>query len=98
MYASDAITPWTRMEARNTLRSTQGRVVPEKTGARIRSFVAIDVAPPIRAALAEVQAELARAPADVRWVRAGGLHATLKFLGAVDAELLPRVHTEVTSA
>ena len=98
MHIPDAVTPWTRMEARNTLRSTQRSFVPEKPGARIRSFVAIDVTAPVRAGLAGMQAELARTPADVRWVRSGGIHVTLKFLGPVEAELLSRVHTAVAAA
>src|SRR5690349_12357716 len=61
-------------------------------GERIRSFVAVDIAAPVRAALRALQAELAEAGADVRWVRAEGIHVTLKFLGAVEAARLERVH------
>jgi 2'-5' RNA ligase len=64
---------------------------------RIRSFIAIDLAEPVRAAIASLQRELARANADVRWVRVEGMHVTLKFLGAVDAPRLDRVHAAVAT-
>jgi RNA 2',3'-cyclic 3'-phosphodiesterase len=65
---------------------------------RIRSFVAIDVAPPVLKALQELREELARVQADVRWVRPEGLHATLKFLGAVEPPRLEEVHTTLLAA
>jgi 2'-5' RNA ligase len=65
---------------------------------RIRSFIAIDLAEPVRAAIGTLQRELARANADVRWVRVEGMHVTLKFLGAVEAPRLERVHAAVESA
>jgi RNA 2',3'-cyclic 3'-phosphodiesterase len=63
--------------------------VPEDS--RIRSFVAVDVAAPVRAALQELLDELASAEGNVRWVRAQGVHVTLKFLGWVAARRLRRV-------
>jgi RNA 2',3'-cyclic 3'-phosphodiesterase len=67
-------------------------------GKSIRSFVAVDIAAPVRAGLRALQAELAQADADVRWVRAEGIHVTLKFLGAVEAARLERVHTALVDA
>jgi RNA 2',3'-cyclic 3'-phosphodiesterase len=67
-------------------------------GKSIRSFVAVDIAAPVRAALRALQAELAQADADVRWVRAEGIHVTLKFLGAVEASRLERVHAVLIDA
>ncbi len=64
----------------------------------IRSFVAVDVAAPVHAAIAALQAELARVRADVRWVRAEGMHVTLKFLGAVAASRLQRVRAVLVDA
>ena len=58
----------------------------------IRSFVAVDLEAPVRHAVADLQSELARIKADVRWVRTEGLHVTLKFLGSVEAPRLERVH------
>ena len=65
---------------------------------RIRSFVAIDLAAPVRAALAALQQQLARVKADVRWVRVEGMHVTLKFLGAVEAPRLEHVHAALAAA
>ena len=64
----------------------------------IRSFVAVDVTAPVHAAIAALQAELARVRADVRWVRAEGMHVTLKFLGSVDSGLLERVRAALVVA
>lgn len=65
---------------------------------RIRSFVAIDVAPPVLKALQGLRAELARHQADVRWVRPEGLHATLKFLGSVETPRLEKVRAAIETA
>jgi 2'-5' RNA ligase len=65
---------------------------------RIRSFVAIDVAPPVLKALQGLHAELARHKADVRWVRPEGLHMTLKFLGYVEAPRLEKVRAALEAA
>jgi 2'-5' RNA ligase len=65
---------------------------------RIRSFVAVDLEAPVCAALQALQEELTRTGADVRWVRAGGLHVTLKFLGSVDAARLEQVHAALITA
>jgi len=66
----------------------------------VRCFVAIDLAPEVRAALAEAQAGLrAAAPrADVRWVDPAGMHLTLKFLGEVPEERLPALQSALTGA
>jgi 2'-5' RNA ligase len=51
----------------------------------MRCFVALDVSPAVRVALADAQASMRRAApdADVRWVEPSKLHLTLKFLGQV---------------
>src|SRR5579875_1875142 len=51
----------------------------------MRCFVAVDLAPGVRAVLARTQEALRRAAprADVRWTRPEGLDVTLKFLGEV---------------
>lgn len=54
----------------------------------MRCFVAIDVPDPVRALVADLQAELGRADADVRWVGAETLHVTLRFLGDLEAPAL----------
>jgi 2'-5' RNA ligase len=57
----------------------------------IRSFIAVEVPQPLRAKLDEVQRELKRADADVRWVRPENIHLTLKFLGSVTGEELEKL-------
>jgi len=49
----------------------------------IRAFLAIELPGSLRAGLAQVQAELKRSGADVRWVAPGNIHLTLKFFGNV---------------
>lgn len=65
---------------------------------RIRSFIAVELAESVRAAIGTVQRELAGVNADVRWVRADGMHVTFKFLGAVEAPRLARVHAALAAA
>jgi 2'-5' RNA ligase len=65
---------------------------------QIRSFIAVDLAPQVRAALLDVCRKLAAAGADVRWVRPGGLHVTLKFLGPVRRSLLQSVRDCLAAA
>lgn len=57
----------------------------------VRAFLAADVEPEIHAALVALKRDLARTGAAVRWVRDDGLHATVKFLGAVPEETLARI-------
>jgi 2'-5' RNA ligase len=60
----------------------------EKNGLKIldyiRTFIAIELPPEIKEAMAGVQAELKKSDADVGWVRPEGVHLTLKFLGDVE--------------
>ena len=49
----------------------------------IRAFLAIELPDSLRPGLAQVQEELKRSRADVRWVPAGNIHLTLKFFGNV---------------
>ena len=53
-----------------------------KTNA-LRSFIALELPLTIRSALAELQQELKRCNADIRWVKPDNIHLTLKFLGEV---------------
>ncbi len=52
----------------------------------MRCFVAVKAGEAVRRKLAEVQAALRRADADVRWVDEENLHLTLKFLGEIEEE------------
>jgi len=81
--------------SRPTRRLSRSEASP---GGAIRSFVAIDVEPAVRAALRALQSEFVNTHADVRWVRPEGLHVTLKFLGAVEAARLETVHAALVAA
>jgi 2'-5' RNA ligase len=50
----------------------------------IRSFIAIDIPDDVKKKIAEVQSELRESPADVKWVKLGSIHLTLKFLGNIE--------------
>jgi 2'-5' RNA ligase len=66
----------------------------------VRCFVAVDLSPDVRAAVARAQAGLrAAAPrADVRWVDPAGMHLTLKFLGEVSEERMPALVNALAAA
>ena len=49
----------------------------------VRAFLAIELPNVLRPGLAQVQGELKRSHADVRWVQVGNIHLTLKFFGNV---------------
>jgi 2'-5' RNA ligase len=49
----------------------------------IRAFLALELPDALRPGLAQVQGELQRSRADVRWVAVGNIHLTLKFFGNV---------------
>ncbi|MFI5394868.1 MAG: RNA 2',3'-cyclic phosphodiesterase [Candidatus Binatia bacterium] len=67
-------------------------------GERVRSFIAVDLEEPVRAALRRLLDQAARLRCDVRWVRGEGLHVTLKFLGWVEALRLEQVHSTLAAA
>jgi 2'-5' RNA ligase len=54
----------------------------------IRSFIAIDTAPEVKAAIVEVEEKLRATNAEVRWESIEKFHITLKFLGNVEEEKL----------
>lgn len=59
----------------------------------IRTFIAIPLPGDLLDQLAQVQQRLEREvpPRSVRWVRAGGIHLTLKFLGDTPVAKLPQI-------
>ncbi len=66
----------------------------------IRSFIAIDVSPAIIEAIKGIQARLKEKNKGIRWVRAEGIHLTLKFLGEIgsgDVEKIGDILKEVCS-
>lgn len=64
----------------------------------VRAFLAVEIAPEIRARLVAVKEELAAVRADVRWVRDAGLHATIQFLGPVPAAALAPMRDALADA
>jgi 2'-5' RNA ligase len=59
----------------------------------VRAFVAVDLDPELKSAVAGLIRRLEATRAAVRWTRAGGFHLTLKFLGEIDEEQAVRVKT-----
>jgi 2'-5' RNA ligase len=57
----------------------------------MRLFIAIVLSEPIREALAQAQAHLKYAGADVKWVAKDNIHLTLKFLGEVPEGKLQQI-------
>jgi 2'-5' RNA ligase len=66
----------------------------------LRTFIAIELEEPLRAALGRVQAKFKRqTPAgSVKWVATEGIHLTLKFLGDTPAGRLGEIETALRTA
>ena len=64
----------------------------------VRTFIAIELPPEVRAFLADTQQRLNRAGGDVRWVRPDLVHLTLVFLGDVPADMLADLEKAVREA
>jgi 2'-5' RNA ligase len=66
----------------------------------IRAFLAIELPEALRPGLAQVQGELKRSRAEVRWVPPGNIHLTLKFFGNVPEDDIGSLalHLQVTIA
>lgn len=65
---------------------------------QLRLFLALELPPQVRESLEKIQRTLKRTGADVRWVRIGSIHLTLKFLGGVDAERVGEIASAAGSA
>ncbi|MGD8535642.1 MAG: RNA 2',3'-cyclic phosphodiesterase [Candidatus Aminicenantes bacterium] len=62
----------------------------------MRTFIAINLDPEIKKALSQFVSELnARSPErrGIRWVRPEAMHLTLKFLGEINEEKVPRIES-----
>ena len=60
-------------------------------GPAMRTFVAIELPPHIRDALAELSAELRKVPVRASWVQPDRIHLTLRFLGKISPEIVERL-------
>jgi 2'-5' RNA ligase len=79
-----------------TLRQPSGR---GPAGPTLRLFVACELPPEVREALATVQRLLQEQGAEgLRWVRPEGIHLTLKFLGEVAARRLEAIERSLAQA
>ncbi len=67
---------------------------------QIRTFIAIELEEAQRSALAQAQARLKGFSAGrlVRWVAPESIHLTIKFLGGVDAGMIPALERAVQTA
>ncbi|MGO9571097.1 MAG: RNA 2',3'-cyclic phosphodiesterase [Desulfomonilaceae bacterium] len=62
-----------------------------KTGEEVRAFIAIELPESVKSFLTKISTELKKCGGHVRWVRPEGIHLTLKFLGSVPSDLVPRI-------
>ncbi len=71
--------------------------MPEET---LRTFIAIELDEPLRAALGRVQAKFKRLapPGSVKWVALDGIHLTLKFLGDTPASKMAEIAAALKAA
>ena len=67
---------------------------------QVRTFIAIELDETINAALTDLQEQLkAKVPrGSVRWVKPGGIHLTLKFLGDVPVNRIKEIEQALTQA
>lgn len=61
------------------------------TGEKIRTFIAIKLAPEIISSITRVQEKLRGTGGRVKWVEPSNIHITLKFLGNITPEQLDKV-------
>lgn len=70
----------------------------DPSASTIRAFVAVNLDPTLKEALAGIQERLKATRADVGWVKPENLHLTLKFLGQVEEARLEPISEAVASA
>ena len=68
--------------------------MPEK----VRCFIAIDLDRPIRQLITEIQEKLASLDPFVKWVAPEHAHITLKFLGDIPLEQIPKIEESLKKA
>ena len=57
----------------------------------MRLFIALDLNLKNKEALSLLQSDLKKATGDIKWVKPGNIHLTLKFLGEVREEKIPQI-------
>jgi 2'-5' RNA ligase len=63
----------------------------------LRVFLALDIPEEVRHALGCLISKLERTCRGARWVRATGLHVTLKFIGEAQPEIVERIQAELAT-
>ena len=64
---------------------------------RLRSFLAVELPPPMRSKIGDIQDRLRRSRADVRWVAVDRIHLTLVFLGNIEEEKITDISAAMES-
>jgi len=64
----------------------------------VRTFAAVEINAAIRGAAEDLIQSLSSAGADVKWVEPHNMHLTLKFLGEVPSQQIPRICDSVAKA
>lgn len=57
----------------------------------MRSFISIELPEEARAALSRVQKEFEKCRPDIKWVKPGNIHLTLKFLGNIEEKIAENI-------
>jgi len=57
----------------------------------LRTFIALELTEEVHRQLGQIQDELKKSGADVKWVNPSGIHLTLKFLGQVSLDLIEEI-------
>ena len=63
----------------------------------VRAFIALELSPPVRSAIAGLMADLRDRFAGLRWVRPESVHLTLRFLGDSSPTQIDRLRTSLPS-
>jgi 2'-5' RNA ligase len=66
--------------------------------AKVRTFIAVEIAEEVRKRIAEFQEKLRQEPGRVSWSKPENIHLTLKFLGDVEETEIPKIVEAVERA
>jgi len=69
-----------------------------EAGPNVRAFVALEMEPRIPEAIADLVARLRPLVRGARWIRAEGIHLTLRFLGSTSPERIERLRPALVAA